>query len=173
MSALTIDFLKPRAMSWLGWCVLAVGIGSVAAALNFDHQRTRERAEHEAAMNARASAAEQQRREASRPMPVSPDQHRLQHIAPQLRQPWLPVLRVVEGATRPPVYLLALAIDPASGNVRVEGEAPSFDKALEYAKALDEEGLLGPAELRSHEQMSDPSGRTAVRFTIKTRWSAR
>lgn len=124
-------------------------------------------------MNARASEAEQLRREALRPVPVSPDQRRLQHIAPQLRQPWLPVLRVVEGATRPPVYLLALAIDPASGNVRVEGEAPSFDKALEYAKALDEDGVLGPAELRSHEQMSEPSGRAAVRFSIVTRWSAR
>jgi hypothetical protein len=173
MSALTIDFLKPRANSWLGWCVLAIGIGAVAAALHVDRQWTRDRTEHEAAMNARASAAEQQRRDASRPAPVLPDQRRLQHIAPLLRQPWLPVLRVVEGATRPPVYLLALAIDPASGNVRVEGEAPSFDKALEYAKALDEDGLLGPAELRSHEQMSDSSGRAAVRFTIMTRWSAR
>lgn len=173
MSASTIDFLKPRAKSWLGWCVLALGIGAVAAALHVDRQWRRERTEREAALTARASAAEQQRREALRPMPVSPDQRRLQHIAPQLRQPWLPVLRVVEGATRPPVYLLALAIDPASGSVRVEGEAPGFDEALAYAKALDEDGPLGPAELRSHEQVSDPSGRAAVRFTIMTRWSVR
>jgi hypothetical protein len=173
MSASTIDFLKPRATSWLGWCVLAIGVGAIAAVLHFDRQWTRDRTEHEAAMNARASAAEQQRREASRPVPVSPDQRRLHLIAPQLRQPWLPVLRVVEGATRPPVYLLALAIDPASGSVRVEGEAPGFDEALAYAKALDQDGLLGPAELRSHEQVSDPSGRAAVRFTIMTRWSGR
>lgn len=173
MSASTIDFLKPRARSWLGWCVLALGVGAIAAVLHFDRQWTRERVERETEFTARASTAEQRLREASRPVPVSPDQRRLQHIAPQLRQPWLPVLRVVEAATRPPVYLLALAIDPASGNVRVEGEAPDFDKALEYAKTLDEDGLLGPAELRSHEQVSDPSGHSTVRFTIVTRWSAR
>lgn len=173
MSTSAIDFLAPRATHWLGGCLLVLGAVAVGTALHFDRQWARERAQHEAAAGARAGEVEQRRRDAARPIPPSPEQRRLQHIAPQLRQPWLPVLRAIEGTTRPPVHLLALAIDPVSGAVRMDGEAPSFEKALEYAKTLDQEGLLGPADLRSHEQVTDANGHAAVRFMVVTRWSAR
>jgi hypothetical protein len=69
--------------------------------------------------------------------------------------------------------LLGLSIDPASGGLRLEGEAPSFEAALAYAKSLGEDGALGRAELRSHDLVNDPSGRAHVRFTAVTQWSAR
>jgi Fimbrial assembly protein (PilN) len=167
-----IDFLSPRTTSWLGWCLLAIGIATAAAALHVDRQWARERAEQEAADQARAAEAAQRRREVARPVPISADERRLQHIAPQLRQPWLPVLRVIESTSVPPVYLHSLSIDPGTGTVRLEGEAPNFKKVLEYVKDLDQEGLLGPAELRSHEQTIDIAGRSAVRFTVSSRWIA-
>lgn len=173
MTAPAIDFLQQRPIPVLGSSLLALGAAALVVALAVDRHQAQARAAHQAALQSLAAEAEQRRRDTDRPPVLSPDQRRLQQVAPQLRQPWLPVLRVVEGATRPPVHLLALAIDPASGAVRIEGEAPGFDKALEYAKSLDQDGLLGPAELRSHEQVADDSGRTAVRFTIVTRWSAR
>lgn len=169
----TIDFLASRTTSWTGWCLLALGVAAGGAALHFDRLWVRQRAQIEADVNARTAEAEQRSREAARPVPISPDQRRLQRIAPQLRQPWLPVLRIIEAATRPPVYLLALSVDPTSGTIRVEGEAPTFENVLEYAKELDHEGLLGPAELRSHEQLIDPTGHQAVRFTVVSRWSER
>jgi hypothetical protein len=173
MSAPTIDFARASRAEWLGWVVLAVGVTALATALRLDQRWTTQRADQEASLQARLDAAERQRREASRPVPPSPDQRRLQRIAPQLRQPWLPTLRVIEGATRSPVYLLGLSIDPASGGMRLEGEAPSFETALAYAKALGEDGALGRSELRSHELVNDPSGRASVRFTVVTQWSAR
>lgn len=172
MSA-TVDFLTARSTSWLGWCLLGLGVAAGGAAFHFDRQWAHERAQREADITARTAEAEQRSREAARPVPISPDQRRLLRIAPQLRQPWLPVLRIIEAATRPPVFLLALSVDPASGTIRVEGEAPTFEAVLEYAKDLDHEGLLGPAELRSHEQVVDPTGRPAVRFTVVSRWSER
>jgi hypothetical protein len=173
MSAPTIDFLASRPKRRLGWGLLALGAAALGVVLVADRQWAQERSAREAAAGVRAAEAEQRRRDAARPVVLSPDQRRLQRIAPQLRHPWLPVLRTIEGATRPPVHLLALAIDPGTGALRLEGEAPSFEKALDYAKGLDQDSLLGPAELRSHEQVADAEGRVAVRFTVVTRWNAR
>jgi hypothetical protein len=173
MSAPMIDFAHAKRTAWLGWIVLALGVAALGTALRLDQRWTTQRADQQASLQARLDAAEQQRRDALRPVPPSPDRRRLQRIAPQLRQPWLTTLRVIEGVTQPPVFLLGLSIDPASGGLRLEGEAPSFEEALAYAKSLGEGDALGRAELRSHELMNDPSGRASVRFTVVTQWSAR
>lgn len=173
MSAPTIDFLRPRRTSGLAWVLLAGGVAAVGVAMVLQRQWIAERATLQAAADARVESLERQRRAAAKPVPLTADERRLQQVAPQLRQPWLPALRVIEGVTKAPVFLLALSVDPASGAIRLEGEAPSFEQALDYAKALGEGDALGPAELRSHELHTDPGGRTTVRFTVVTRWNAR
>ncbi|HZT56125.1 MAG TPA: hypothetical protein VFA35_07865 [Burkholderiaceae bacterium] len=174
MSVGAIDFLHRRRSPWLGWCLLAIGAAALSASLWLDQRWTAERAHREAVARTRDEAMQQARRAAMRPLPPTADQRRLQRIASQLRQPWLPVLRVIENITEAPVFLLALSIDPATGIVQLDGEAPNFDYAMAYAQLLDEEGLLGPAELRSHELVTEPgTGRATLRFTIVTRWSAR
>jgi hypothetical protein len=173
MSAPTIDFLHPHRPAWLGWGLLAMGVATLAASLGLQHRWADQRADREAAIAVRAEAAERARREALKPVAPSPDERRFQHITPQLRQPWLPTLRLIENATEPPVYLLALSIDPGAGSLHIEGEAPTFDQVLSYVQTLDEPGLLGPAELRSHELVTDATGRTTVHFNIVTRWIVR
>jgi hypothetical protein len=173
MSEPTIDFLHPRRSAWLGWTLLAVGVVTLAISLGLQHRWTAQRAAQAAADAARREAAERAQREASKPVPLTADERRFQHIAPQLRQPWLPTLRLIENVTEPPVYLLSLSVDPAAGSLRLEGEAPTFDQVLAYVQMLDAPGLLGPAELSSHELVTDPTGRTAVRFSIATRWIVR
>ena len=170
MTAARIDFLRPRRVPWVGVCLLALGTAALLGAIRIDRQWAAQRAEREAATRAQEEAADRARREALRQIPLSPDQRRLQRITPALRQPWLPTLRVIENVTEPPVYLLSMAIDPAAGNVRLEAQAPSFDHALAYVQLLDEDGLLGPAQIRSHEQVNDPA-HPAVRFTVVTQWS--
>jgi hypothetical protein len=172
MTAARIDFLRPRRIPWAGVCLLALGSAALLGALWLDRHWAAQRAEREAATRAQEEAADRARREALRPIPLSPDQRRLQRIAPALRQPWLPTLRVIENVTEPPVYLLSMAIDPAAGTIRLDAEAPSFDHALAYVQLLDEGGLLGPAQIHSHEQGNDPA-RPAVRFTVVTRWSTK
>jgi hypothetical protein len=172
MSAARIDFLHPRRLPWLGVGLLLLGGAAMATALWVDQTWAKERAVREDAERARLEAVDRARREALRPAVLTPDQLRLQRIAPVLRQPWLPTLRLIENATEAPVYLLALSVDPASGVVQLEAEAPDFSSALAYVKSLDEDGLLGPAQLRSHEQGTDPN-RPTVRFKVATRWSGR
>ncbi|MGM9491331.1 hypothetical protein [Ideonella sp. YS5] len=172
MSAPTIDFLGRQRTAWLGWILLGAGLAALAASLWLGQRWTGQRAQRDAEVRSRQEAAEQAQRAALRPVALSPDERRLQHIAPRLRQPWLPALRLIENVTEPPVYLLALSVDPASGGLRIDGEAPTFEDALSYVRSLDEPGLLGPAALRSHEQATDPAGRSVVRFSILTRWAS-
>lgn len=174
MNAASVDFLRPQRAPWAGWFLLALGVSALLAALWLDRQWTRERGDHEARLKLREETAQQLQRAALAPIAPTPDQRRLQRIAPQLRQPWLPVLRLVENVTEVPVFLLTLAIDPATGMVRLDGEAPGFDQALAYAQALDDDGLMGPAQLRSHEFFNEPgTGRPSMRFSIVTRWKTR
>jgi hypothetical protein len=107
-------------------------------------------------------------------MPIAAaDERRQQFLAQQLAQPWLPTLRLIENATDAPVFVLALSMDPAAGSLRLDGEAPDLQAALDYGSALHEKSLLGPAELRSHETATDPTGRPVVRFTLLAPWGGR
>jgi hypothetical protein len=173
MSAVAIDFLQPRRAPALGWLLLALGVAALATALWFDRRWVLQRAAHEAAVREQQERTLAERRAVQRPLPLAPDQKRLQRVAPQLRQPWLPTLRLLENVTEPPVYLLGLTIDPATGTVKLDAEAPSFDHALSYLQLLNEDGLLGPAQLQSHQQAGDAARPSGVRFTAVTQWSAR
>jgi hypothetical protein len=169
----TIDFLRPHPMSMIGWLLLMAGAVLLGGAVWIDGRWAAERSAVEAASRARWEAQRREQAAAARPPVLSDEEQRLLSIAPQLRQPWLRSLRIVENASAAPVYLLHLAVDPASGAFRLDAEAPTFEDAVDYVGRLDEEGVLGPAELRSHELGTDSAGRVSVRFAVQTRWSMR
>lgn len=174
MSAMRIDFRHGRRAPAAGWVLLLVGVATLAGALWVDRAWRTERAAAEAAREARQDMDRRTREDANRPVPPTADELRLHAVAPQLRQPWLPVLRTIEATTEPPVHLLSLAIDPASGQIRIEGEAPTFADALTYANALRDDSVLQPAQLRSHEAYTDPNtGRQATRFAVTSQWISR
>ena len=174
MSAASIDFLRRQKIGWGGWLLLAIGVSALLAAVWLNHRWTRQRDEYGARLKLREEAAQESKRAALQAIVPTPDQLRLQRIAPQLRQPWLPVLRLIENATEAPVFLLAVAIDPATGAMRLDAEAPSFEQALAYSQALDRVGVTGPAQVRSHELFNEPdTGNSLVRFSIVTRWKTR
>ncbi len=170
MSANAIDFLHPRRVPVLGLTLLVLGACALVAAIGIDGRWRSERLAREAAERARAEAARSEREAAVRPVVPTAGELRLRQIAPRLRQPWLPTLRLIEKVTEPPVYLLALSVNPSTGEVDLEGEVPGFAQALEYMRSLDEEGVLGPARMRAHGTATDPSGRAVTRFSIVTRW---
>jgi len=167
------DFLRPPGSPRVGWVLLVVGAVCLATALWLERQWTSERAAAEHA----ARAADTIRRERERPKPAPAPtmaQLRWQQAQAELRRPWIPALRAVESATVDPVYLLSLAIDPATEAIKLEGEAPSFDHALAYVQNLDEGGVLQPATIASHDQTFEAgSGRGFVHFTATTRWNVR
>ncbi|QTN25665.1 hypothetical protein HZ992_12225 [Rhizobacter sp. AJA081-3] len=174
MSAATIDFLHPRRTPWLGWVLLVAGTGALVLSLWADQRWTAQRAEFEAAKRQREEATQTARALADRPVPLTPQDLRMRAVAPQLRQPWLPLLRVVENVTEPPIFLLAMTVDPVTGSVRLDGEAPGFAEALAYSQALRNDDVLAHAQLRSHDVVADPnSSRQAVRFSIAAEWIAK
>lgn len=146
---------------------------ALVASLWVQQHLASERAQKAAELRSRRLAQEQATESAKRRPPPTPDQQRLSKIAAELRQPWLPTLRLIENATEAPIFLTGLAMEPANTTVRINGEAPSFEQVLAYARTLNEPGLISEAELRSHEQATDPNGRDVVRFSISARWAIR
>jgi len=174
MSETTIDFLRRRRTPWLGWCLLAAGAFSLIAVLWLERNWTADRRMREASALARVDSAQNAQRIALQPVPPTPDQRRFDRVAPQLRQPWLPTLRLIENVTQAPVFLLGLSIDPANGAVRLEGEAATFEQAIAFAQALSDDAVIGPAHLRSHEVVNDSTtGQSVTRFSIVTTWKLR
>lgn len=172
MSGPRIDFLHPGRPPAGGWAMLVAGATSLATVLWLAHTWSQADAVRAQALRAQAEARQQQATQAARRAPSTvADGKRQAFLARQLAQPWLPTLRLIENATEPPVFVLGLSMDASAGTVRLDGEAPDLQHALDYASALHEKNLLGPAELRSHETTTDPAGRTVVRFTLLAPWS--
>lgn len=166
----TVDFLRPIGAPRVGWWLLALGIAALAVAFGAEQRWTTQRA---AAVRAAQDALALQQA-AIEPLPArppTPAQRRWQQVQPELQRPWLPALRAIESATVNPVFLLSMTIEPVTGLVKLDAEAPSFDHALAFVQVLDLSGALRPASLVSHEQSSGgPAGRGAVRFSAMTRW---
>jgi hypothetical protein len=168
-----VDFLHRRRPSLIGWLLLGLGIAAMATALSANRQWERERLAAESEARQRAEADARQRRLASAPMIPTAEERRLAQVLPRLRDPWLPTLRLIEGVTEAPVYLTALAIDPARRTVRIEAEAATFDAALTYAQLLYEPGVLDDAQLQSHERSKDAGSGEGLKFTVVARWMQR
>lgn len=165
-----IDFLYRPSEPRIGWLLLVIGAVALAAALWIDAQWKIERNE---AKRIQAVAASQCFKPMpARPAALTPTELRAQQVQDELRKPWLPVLRAVESATIAPVYLLALNIDPVTGTVKMEAEAPSFDHALAFVQVLDAGGALKPANLLSHGgSASVPGEKPWVLFSVATQWN--
>lgn len=177
MSLESVDFLRKPRTPALGVALLLVGLGVLSGALWLDHQARQERQALDLAQaQARAASAAEARhvvRAASAPSPVQ--ERRLARARDMLDRPWLAALRAVEGAAAEPVVLMGLSVDPQSGRMRIDAEAPSLDHAIAYAQRLDLDGTLKPAQITSHEFISDSASpqRITLRFTVLAQWRIR
>jgi len=171
MNTAPADFLtKPRPPR-VGWLLLGLGLVALGCAIltdrHWDSERARAQQDEEESVAALRAA--QAPRIAAAPTVA---QIRWQQAQIELGRPWLPALRAVESATAAPVFLLGLSVEPVTGVIKLDGEAPSFDHALAFVQVLDLSGTLSPAQIVSHDLVTDTSGRSGVRFTAVTRWRA-
>jgi hypothetical protein len=165
-----VDFLKTQSQPALGWVLLALGVGLMGAALAFESHRTEAAAASQAQALQRHEAWQKARAEASRPKVLTPQERRSLRVRPMLNRPLLRSLSSIEEVAQAPVYLLRLSIDPASGKVQIEAEAPSFEHALAFVEMIGGDGALRQAQLLSHDVTADPSGVQTVRFSAVSRW---
>lgn len=175
MTMRSVDFLHPHRTPTAGWVMLLAAAVALLASVAWKWQVAADQrlfAAAQAQREAQTQAAAAQRRPAEPTR--TPAQRAADAVAPTLRQPWLPVLRALESVTEPPVHLLGLSIDPATGVIRLEGEAPTFEEAVRYVGALETPGLIVSTQLRSHEAANDPNTNAPfVRFAAQARWVAR
>ena len=171
MNVRAADFLRRRGPPVAGWWLLALGVIAFAGSLDLVQRSAVERAHAAERAEQDAAAVRRAVQPTSRPVETTPAERRRRHALAELRQPWLPALRAVEAAAVEPVYLLSLNMEPSTGLMRLDAEAPDFEQALDHVRALGAGGVLSGAQLGSHEQVVEAaSGRSVVRFTVNARW---
>lgn len=171
MSSASVDFMRSPAPPPLGWWLLAAGIAAMFVALVLQGQWASDQMQAQRLERLRSGTLHVKDRPA-RPAEPTLAQRRWAQAQPELLRPWLPMLRAVETATSSPVYLLSLTLEPESGVLRLDAEAPDFGSAIAYVQRLDATGALLPGALLSHEEISIPgSPGSMVRFSATTRWN--
>ena len=166
-----VDFMRQPGQPATAWWLLAAGVMSLAGSLVLAHQWRAQRADASAQEQA-VLDARQARRQSVAALPPTPAQRRWMQARPQLDRPWNAALDAVEAVTRDPVYLLAMNIEPATGTIRLEGEAAGFDQALAYVQALGMQPAIASATLESHADATgvSPANGPVVRFSAVAHW---
>jgi hypothetical protein len=91
-------------------------------------------------------------------------------VLAQLNVPWDALFRALEGAAIDGVTLLAIQPDVGSGQVRISGEARTYDLALRYVARLEQSERFASVFLTSHEVRASAPRRPVV-FGLVADWS--
>jgi hypothetical protein len=165
-----MDFRRAGGVPESGWVLLAAGVIAMGVAAWFNARWTSEKSEIDR-LEQLAAVEGAAQTPAPEPVRASPAQVRIDQALVELRRPWLASLRAVESATRDPVYVLSMAVDPGTGAIRLDAEADDFSQAVGYVEKLGASPLLASASLMSHETGTNPAtARPVLRFTVGTRW---
>jgi len=162
-----VDFLRRPTPPAMGWVLLAMGLLALAGSLRFAQEWRQQRGQVAGQESTLAAARHALRRPATSAPPTL-RQRRWQQARDQQGRPWNAALGAIEAATLEPVYLLSMVVDPATGSIRLEGEAPDFDQALAYVQSLATQPALSSATLESHADMGTGAGR--IHFSALAHW---
>lgn len=99
---------------------------------------------------------------------LSTDQRQgLRAVARQLNIPWQELFEQLERTTPPQVALVSVEPDGQRGTVRLQAEAKSLDTLLQYAAALQGQGVLGRLTYNKHETNGqDPNRPMRLTFEL-------
>jgi hypothetical protein len=168
-----VDFSHAPSPPGVGWALLGAGILALAASIAVEAHFVAAKDAADRELLAQLDL-ERLRRQPMKVVPPTAGEIRVREAVAESRGPWLATLRAIETTTQDPVYLRSMTVEPSTAVIKLEAEAPSFADALSYAKALDEEALLHPALLTSHEAVADTTtGKNVVRFNVVTQWNSR
>jgi hypothetical protein len=174
MRPMNIDFIGSTPLPRLGWALLLAGLtlSGIAVGQGLRYRQQQVAWSHAQDAGVKQLAESERQRLAALPpiLPLYEDDKRWQRAAAELALPWIDTLRAIEQATKPPVYLLGFKPDPISGRLQLDAEAPDLGGALAYVHALQTESQFSGTQLLSHEQTTDPLGRTQLRISLQTQW---
>lgn len=172
MSTGPVDFLQKRRTPRVGWVLLAAGLAAAAWAYSRDRAADAADAARTLRESQRAEAVQQARAQAAAASRMTPERLRAQGARLEVAVPWSSVLDALASASKDPVYVLSVSLDPSRASLHIDGEAPDLDHAVSYVEGLAATPPLREVRLASHEQVGDAgSGRQVVRFAVDARWS--
>jgi hypothetical protein len=93
-------------------------------------------------------------------------------VLAQLNLPWDALFRELEAAAVDGVSLLAIQPEPGAAQVRIGGEARTYDAALAYVARLESSERFANVFLLSHEVRTGAPQRPVV-FSLVADWSGR
>lgn len=93
-------------------------------------------------------------------------------VLAQLNLPWDTLFRELEGAAIEGVTLLSIQPEVGAGQVRIAGEAKTYETALAYVARLESSERFANVFLTSHEVRAT-SPQRPVAFALVADWSAR
>jgi hypothetical protein len=177
MRALHLDLLRTvPARPWWGVAILAAGAIALAM-VGWRYQRLQaEIGDLEASV---AQLTRFARREAPRLRAAAGDPKQLVQeirganaIIDRLGVPWDALFRELEGAAGEGVALLSIQPDPASGQLRISGEAKRYPDVLAYVERLEARTHLANVFLVGHE-VKESAPQRPVAFSLVAEWVAR
>ena len=174
--AVRLDFVSARPPSAvLGILLLAAGLGG-AAWMGMGYRGVA--AETEALESRIADLRRMGRREmppirttAVDPKVLGQEIRQANAVLAQLNLPWDALFRELESASVEGITLLAIQPEVGASQVRISGEARTYETALAYVAKLEESERFANVLLTAHEVRTNAPQRPVV-FSLVAEWSA-
>jgi Tfp pilus assembly protein PilN len=166
-----LDFMQPHARrTWLGVVLLIAGAATAYGLLAQYYAQLRESVELEERIDGahRAVRREMPRLRVAGGRALALEVRTANLVIAQINVPWDELFGEIEAATDADVALLAIQPDPATGQVRISGEARKLESVLGYITRLEARDGLTNVLLLSHELKDTPA--RPVAFTIAAKW---
>jgi hypothetical protein len=94
----------------------------------------------------------------------------LQAVVHQLNLPWSDILSQLEATLPANVALLELDTEGHTGTLTIQAQARSLDTLLQFAGALEQQGVFGRLLYRQHDtDTADPNRPVRLRFALALR----
>lgn len=171
MRRMHLDFVQPHARRiWLGVVLLLVGAAATFGLLAHHYAQLRETAllDERIADARRATRREMPRLRVADGRALAQEVRAANAVIAHINVPWEALFGELEAATDENVALLAIQPDPATGQVRIAGEARKLESVLGYILKLQARDGLANVLLLGHEVKETPQ--RPVAFTLSAEW---
>lgn len=171
MRRLQLDFLSAtRAPRWPGPVLLAAGLlCGVAVAGDYLHTH-REKARLETQQVEARKLLRRELPQLQQPMGdpnlAAKELDHARLILSDLARPWDQMFSELESAAHKHVALLGVQPSSSGADVRLRGEARSYEDLLDYIVRLEQTERFGHVLLASHEEQDDGG----IRFALVSKW---